>query len=161
MEEMYVLKKPDSIRKRKRVGRGNGSGHGSQAGKGHDGQLGRSGRKRRAWFEGGQMPLQRRVPKRGFSNYTRKDYQTIDVSSLDKLSAGEIGPDIMKKEGLIAAADGFVKVLGSGSISKAVKVTADAFSGGAADKIKKAGGDTIIRAFRREKARKRFDSQGK
>jgi large subunit ribosomal protein L15 len=147
MEELYILKKPGSIRRRKRVGRGNASGHGSQAGKGHDGQLGRSGRKRRAWFEGGQMPLQRRVPKRGFSNYTRKDYQIIDVSSLDKLGSGEINPDLMEKGGLIASAEEPVKVLGNGNVTKAVKVTADAFSGSAADKIKKAGGDAIIRVF--------------
>jgi large subunit ribosomal protein L15 len=93
------------------------------------------------------MPLQRRVPKRGFSNYTRKDYQIIDVSSLDKLGSGEINPDLMEKGGLIASAEEPVKVLGNGNVTKAVKVTADAFSGSAADKIKKAGGDAIIRVF--------------
>jgi large subunit ribosomal protein L15 len=147
MEELYLFKKPDYIKRRKRVGRGNSSGHGSQSGKGHDGQLGRAGRKRRAWFEGGQMPLQRRVPKRGFSNYTKKDYQIINVSLFDKLGAGEINPEVMKKRGAIVHADRRVKVLGNGEITKPAKVTADAFSKKAVEKIKKAGGEANIRNF--------------
>jgi len=147
MEELYLFKKPEYIKRRKRVGRGNSSGHGSQAGKGHDGQLGRSGRKRRAWFEGGQMPLQRRVPKRGFHNYTKKDYQIINVSLFDKLGAGEFNPEIMEKEGAIAHADKLIKVLGNGDITRSIKVTADAFSKKAMEKIKKAGGEAIIRHF--------------
>ncbi len=147
MEELYLFKKPDYIKRRKRVGRGNSSGHGSQSGKGHDGQLSRAGKKHRAWFEGGQMPLQRRVPKRGFHNYTKKDYQIINVSSFDKLGAGELTPEIMKKAGAITSADKLVKVLGNGEITKPAKVTADAFSKKAIEKIKKAGGEAIVRVF--------------
>jgi large subunit ribosomal protein L15 len=147
MEEMYVLKKPESFKRRKRVGRGNSSGHGSQSGKGHDGQLSRSGKKHYAWFEGGQMPLQRRVPKRGFNNYTKKEYQVINVSLLEKLGLAEINPEVLKKEGAITRIERPVKVLGTGDISKAVKVTADAFSGVALEKIKKAGGEAIVRTL--------------
>ncbi len=145
MEGMYSLKKPDYIKRRKRVGRGNSSGCGSQSGKGHDGQLGRAGRKRRAWFEGGQMPLQRRVPKRGFNNYTQKEFQVVNVSQLEKLGLSEINPEILKKEGAITRVDKLVKILGKGDITKAVKVTADAYSGSAIEKIKKAGGEANIR----------------
>lgn len=145
MEGIYVLKKPDYIKRRKRVGRGNSSGHGSQAGKGHDGQLGRAGRKRRAWFEGGQMPLQRRIPKRGFHNYTKQEYQIINITALVNLGAGEIDPALMKKSGAISSSNKLVKVLGNGDISKSIKVTADAFSQTALDKIKKAGGEAVTR----------------
>lgn len=145
MEGIYSLKKPDCIKRRKRIGRGNSSGHGSQSGKGHDGQLGRAGRKRRAWFEGGQMPLQRRVPKRGFNNYTKKEFQVVNISLLEKLGLAEVNPEILKKEGAITRVDRLVKILGKGEITKAVKVTADAYSGSAVEKIKKAGGDAIIR----------------
>ena len=145
MEGIYSLKKPDCIKRRKRVGRGNSSGHGSQSGKGHDGQLGRAGRKRRAWFEGGQMPLQRRVPKRGFNNYTKKEFQVVNISLLEKMGLAEVNPEILKKEGAITRVDRLVKILGKGEITKAVKVTADAYSGSAVEKIKKAGGEAIIR----------------
>jgi large subunit ribosomal protein L15 len=145
MEEIYFLKKPDSIKRRKRVGRGNSSGHGSQSGKGHDGQLSRAGKKHYAWFEGGQMPLQRRVPKRGFNNYTKKEFQVINISLIEKLGLSEINPEVLKKEGAITRVDRLVKVLGKGEITKAVKVTADAFSGSAIEKIKKAGGEANIR----------------
>jgi large subunit ribosomal protein L15 len=145
MEELYLFKKPEYIKRRKRVGRGNSSGHGSQSGKGHDGQLSRAGKKHRPWFEGGQMPLQRRVPKRGFHNYTKQSYQIINVSLFDKLGAGELTPEIMKKEGYITHADRLVKVLGNGEITKPARVTADAFSKKAIGKIKKAGGEAIVR----------------
>jgi large subunit ribosomal protein L15 len=147
MDGIYLLKKPESFKRRKRVGRGNSSGHGSQSGKGHDGQLGRAGRKRRAWFEGGQMPLQRRVPKRGFNNYTKKEFQIVNLSLFEKMGASEINPDVLKKEGAITRVDRLVKVLGKGEITKPVKVTADAFSGTALEKIKKAGGEAIVRTL--------------
>ncbi|MBN2158830.1 MAG: 50S ribosomal protein L15 [Spirochaetes bacterium] len=147
MEGTYLLKKPGNIKPRKRVGRGNSSGHGSQSGKGHDGQLGRAGRKRRAWFEGGQMPLQRRVPKRGFNNYTKKEFQVVNISFLERIGSEEINPELLKKGGLIGRADKPVKILGNGEINKALKVTADAFSSTAVEKIKKAGGETIVRTL--------------
>ncbi len=155
MDGLYQLKKPDYVKKRKRVGRGNSSGHGSQSGKGHDGQLGRAGRKRRAWFEGGQMPLQRRVPKRGFSNYTKKEYQVINIAALNRLGLSDIDPSALKKSGIIARADRLVKILGVGEISTPVKITADMFSKTAADKIKKAGGEAIVRTF---PVKKKLDS---
>ncbi|MBN1495246.1 MAG: 50S ribosomal protein L15 [Spirochaetes bacterium] len=147
MEETYSLKKPASFKNKRRVGRGNGSGRGSQCGKGHDGQLGRSGRKRRAWFEGGQMPLQRRVPKRGFNNFTKKEYQVVNVALIEKMGVPEINPEELKKAGLITKSGRLVKVLGKGEIGKPVKVIADAFSASAIEKIKKAGGEAIVRTF--------------
>ena len=147
MEERYLLKKPDSIKKKKRFGCGIASGKGKTCGKGQDGQMSRSGRKRRAWFEGGQMPLQRRIPKRGFNNYTRKVFQVVDVSVLERLKISEIDPEILKEKGIISHSDRLVKVLGNGDISSTLKVKADAFSKSALEKIKKAGGETAIRSF--------------
>jgi len=135
------------MKSRKRVGRGNSSGHGSQSGKGHDGQLGRAGRKRRAWFEGGQMPLQRRVPKRGFNNYTKKDFQIVNLSLCEKLGVNEVNPELLKKEGAISRINRLVKVLGKGDIKAPLKITADAFSSSAIEKIKKAGGEAIVRSL--------------
>jgi large subunit ribosomal protein L15 len=102
---------------------------------------------RRSWFEGGQMPLQRRVPKRGFNNYTKKEFQIVNLSLFEKMGASEINPDVLKKEGAITRVDRLVKVLGKGEITKPVKVTADAFSGTALEKIKKAGGEAIVRTL--------------
>ncbi len=145
MEEIYTLKKPETFKKRKRVGRGNGSGRGSQCGKGHDGQLSRAGKKHYAWFEGGQMPLQRRIPKRGFNNYTKKDFQVVNIATLERLGVSEVNPEQLKKAGLIARTERLIKVLGKGEIGKPVKVVADAFSASAIEKIKKAGGEAIVR----------------
>lgn len=144
--EQYTIKKPDSMKKRKRVGVGPSSGHGKTCGRGHKGQMSRSGSGEKPWFEGGQMPLQRRVPKRGFNNIFRKEYQLVNVSQLEKLNAAEVTPDILKKAGLIDKADKPVKVLGNGDLKISVKVTADAFSTGAKNKIKAAGGEASLRA---------------
>lgn len=144
--EPYTIKKPDSMKKRKRVGIGPSSGHGKTSGRGHNGQMSRSGSKSKPWFEGGQMPLQRRIPKRGFNNIFRKEYQLVNVAQLEKLNVAEVTPAILKKAGLIDKADKPVKVLGNGDLKIAVKVTADAFSTGAANKIKAAGGEATIRA---------------
>lgn len=154
MEGTYTLKKPDHIKSRKRVGRGNSSGHGSQSCKGHDGQLGRAGRKRRAWFEGGQMPLQRRIPKRGFNNFTKKVFQVVNLSQVDKLGTSEVNPELLKKEGAIIRTSYPVKILGKGDITRAVKITADAFSATATEKIKKAGGEAIIRVPQKKESEK-------
>ncbi|TFH43319.1 MAG: 50S ribosomal protein L15 [Chrysiogenales bacterium] len=146
MEQSYGLKRPSNIKSRKRVGRGNGSGSGGKCGRGQDGQLSRSGSKKRAWFEGGQMPIQRRVPKRGFSNYTKKEFQIVNLSIFEKLGLQEINPETLKGNGAIRHSDRLIKVLGKGEISKAIKVTADAFSKSAVEKITKAGGEAITRA---------------
>jgi len=122
---------PGARRKMKRIGRGPGSGHGKTATAGHKGQLSRSGRKQYAGFEGGQMPLHRRIPKRGFTNIFRKVYAVVNVGDLDKLE-GPITP-----EGLLEAG---LKVLGDGDIRKALVVRAHRFSKQAVAKIVAAGG---------------------
>jgi len=143
--EQYTIKKPDSIKRRKRVGIGPSSGHGKTSCRVHKGQMSRSGSTRKPWFEGGQMPLQRRIPKRGFNNIFKKEFQLVNVSQLEKLNLSEINPAVLCKAGLIDKADKPVKVLGKGDIKVSVKITADAFSSGAMDKIKKAGGEAILR----------------
>ncbi len=130
-------------KKRKRVGRGPSSGHGKTAGRGHNGQKSRSGFKYRYWFEGGQMPLQRRVPKRGFKSRTHKYFQLINLVSLDKFEDGtKIDPAFMKEQGLIKDVDLPIKILGNGELTKKLLVYADAFSKSAQEKITQAGGET-------------------
>jgi len=136
---------PGSVRKRKRVGRGPGSGHGKTACRGHKGQRSRSGSKIRPWFEGGQMPLQRRIPKRGFTNIFKKEYQVInlkDLEGLKKIKA--VTPEILFEKGLVSNKNQPVKVLGVGEVKSALDVTAHAFSAGAKEKIEKAGGKVIV-----------------
>lgn len=132
-----------STRKSKRVGRGTGSGHGKTACRGQKGQLSRSGAKKRPWFEGGQMPLQRRVPKRGFTNLFRKSYDVVNVGELSRISKSKITLDDLNKAGLIRNKDAFVKILGEGDLKKACEVEAHAFSKTALEKINAAGGKAI------------------
>jgi large subunit ribosomal protein L15 len=107
--------------------------------------MARSGAKRRPWFEGGQMPLQRRVPKRGFNNAIFKIYyQVVNISAIDKLEALEINSEVLFKAGLINSKTEPVKILGNGELTKAKKVFADAFSASAMEKIKNAGGEAIL-----------------
>jgi len=136
-----------SSKKRKRVGRGPGSGHGKTSTRGHKGQLSRSGAKKRSWFEGGQMPLQRRVPKRGFTNIFGKEFQIVNLSALSKVTSlsaesvkDVISPKIMKEAGLIKKIKLPVKILGEGEMARAVVVQANAFSKKAKEKIEAAGG---------------------
>jgi large subunit ribosomal protein L15 len=135
---------PGSKKKRKRVGRGQGSGHGGTATRGMNGQLSRSGAKIRAWFEGGQMPLQRRVPKVGFTNIFKKYFQIINVDSLqqlsEKISDGNINAEILKKHGMISSVKNPVKLLGNGEIKAKLNVEVNAFSNTAKEKIESAGG---------------------
>ncbi|MBI1951395.1 MAG: 50S ribosomal protein L15 [Acidobacteria bacterium] len=128
-----------SRKKPKRVGRGPGSGHGKTATRGHKGQLSRSGRKQYAGFEGGQMPLQRRVPKRGFTNLFGTEFAVVNVGALDRLT-GEVTPEILVKEGLVKKLLSGVKVLGDGELTKALVVKAHRFSKSALEKIARAGG---------------------
>ena len=128
-----------SRRKPKRIGRGPGSGHGKTATAGNKGQLSRSGRKQYFGFEGGQMPLQRRVPKRGFTNLFRKEYAVVNVGALNALE-GEITPDRLVKEGLVKKLLSGVKVLGDGELTRPIVVKAHRFSKTALDKITRAGG---------------------
>ena len=134
-----------STSNRKRVGRGHGSGLGRTAGRGEKGYHSRSGSKHRPWFEGGQMPLHRRLPKRGFSNYLfRKQYQIINLRDIDTLNTDEVDSKILFDNGLISSFLQPVKVLGDGELKKAIKIKATSFSKTAISKIEKAGGKVEI-----------------
>jgi len=134
---------PGSRKNRKRIGRGPGSGTGKTAGKGQKGQKSRSGGNPHPWFEGGQMPLYRRLPKRGFTNIFRKEYVIVNVSQLEGLGAGDpVTPEVMKEKGLIRKL-GSVKILGNGELSGAVTVHAHKFSRSAVEKIEKSGGKAV------------------
>lgn len=143
--EQYTIKKPDSIKRRKRVGIGPSSGHGKTSCRGHKGQKARSGVSIRPGFEGGQMPLQRRIPKRGFNNIFKKEYQIVNISVFENIDVNEITPEVLEKKGYITDRNKPVKILAKGDCTKAVKITADHFSASAADKVKKAGGEVILR----------------
>lgn len=136
---------PGSRTKKKRLGRGPGSGLGKTAGKGHKGLLARSGRANQAGFEGGQMPLARRLPKRGFTNTFRIEYSVVNIKSLvaqDKTS--HFDPAIFKEIGLIKGRNTLVKVLGSGDIDRPIVVEAHKFSDSARQKIENAGGQVKV-----------------
>ncbi len=139
---------PGSVRNRKRLGRGTGSGLGKTSGKGHKGQKARSGYKSKSWNEGGQMPLQRRLPKRGFTNIFRVDYQEVTLEKLARLGAGEITPELLRKARLANRKNKPIKILGNGEIDKAIVVRAHAFTKSAIEKIEKAGGKTEKVNFR-------------
>ncbi|HEX9934308.1 MAG TPA: 50S ribosomal protein L15 [bacterium] len=132
-----------STRKTKRIGRGVGSGHGKTSTRGHKGQHARSGAKFRAWFEGGQMPLQRRIPKTGFKNIFREEYQVVNVGALERLSQNKVLPEDLLAARLIRKKNVPLKILGEGKLSKAVEVSAHAFSKSAVQKIEAAGGKAI------------------
>lgn len=134
-----------STREVKRIGRGHGSGNGKTAGKGHKGQKARAGRGMRAGFEGGQMPLQRRVPKRGFNNIFATEYVIVNVSDLDVFEDGTVVDSAaLKAKGLVGKTLDGVKILGNGEISKKLTVKAAAFSGSAKEKIEAAGGKAEV-----------------
>ena len=134
-----------STHSKKRVGRGHGSGLGRNAGRGDKGYHSRSGSKHRPWVEGGQMPLHRRVPKRGFSNFLfKKEYQIVNISDLDKIESELIDPSVMRENGLVKYALRPIKVLGNGELNKKVNVTASAFSSSATKKIEKKGGTVTV-----------------
>ena len=132
-----------SRRNRKRVGRGPGSGRGKTATRGQKGQKSRSGASVHPRFEGGQMPLIRRIPKRGFTNFNRVEFQVVNVRDLESLE-GDVSPEGLKAAGLIASLRKPVKVLGQGEITKALHVSAHAFSASAQDKIQAAGGSVSV-----------------
>ena len=141
MARLESIKRPEGVTKSsKRVGRGPGSGVGKTAGRGHKGQKSRSGGSTKPWFEGGQMPLQRRLPKRGFRPYRRVEYQVVNVRDLERVKGDEATPETMKAAGLIGSLRKPVKILGEGEISRALSVKAHAFSRTAREKIEKSGG---------------------
>ena len=133
---------PGSKHSRKRVGRGPGSGTGKTAGRGHKGQRSRSGYSQRFGFEGGQMPLVRRVPKRGFTNIFRVEYSVVNLSRLADFD-GEVTPETLLAKGLVRAKRP-VKILGDGEFDKALKISAHKFSKSARAKIEAAGGSCEV-----------------
>lgn len=136
--------KAGSKKKRKRVGRGHGSGHGKTSGKGHKGQNARSGGGVPLWFEGGQMPLQRRVPKRGFTNIFKKEYTAVNIDDLSLFAQdGDITPEMLKRAGLVKKTNN-IKILGNGELTAALTVHASRFSKAAKEKIEKAGGRAMV-----------------
>ena len=136
---------PGSKKDVKRLGRGHGSGQGKTAGKGHKGQKARSGGGVRRGFEGGQMPLSRRVPKRGFVNIFRTEYTTVDVSRLDVFRAGSVvTAEKLIEQGIIKKVQDGVKILGNGSLTKKLTVKAAKFSASAKQKIEDAGGKAEV-----------------
>lgn len=134
-----------STKESKRIGRGHGSGNGKTAGKGHKGQKARAGRGMRAGFEGGQMPLQRRIPKRGFNNIFAEESVAINVAALNKFEDGAVvDAAALMEKGIIDKADIYVKVLGNGNVTKKLTVKLSAFSKSAIEKITKAGGNAEV-----------------
>ena len=135
-----------SISSSKRIGRGNGSGQGRTAGKGHNGYQSRSGTKNRFHFEGGQTPLMRRLPKRGFSNYGfRKEVQIVNLEKIVSLEIDKVDVNILHKKGVIKKIDVPVKILGNGEVKTQIEVPADMFSNSAIEKLEKAGGKAIYK----------------
>ena len=129
---------------KKRIGRGHGSGNGKTAGRGHKGAKSRSGFKFKRGFEGGQMPLHRRVPKRGFHNPLRVEYEVVNLDTLGlRFDAGTVvTPELLREKGIVQSVKGKVKILARGEVGKALTVKAHKFSGKAAEKIAAAGGAT-------------------
>jgi len=145
---LHKLRPPSgATHSKKRRGRGQGSGNGKTAGRGHKGAKSRSGFKHKRGFEGGQMPLHRRVPKRGFHNPFRQEYEVVNLDTLaERFEPGvEITPDVLREHGLVGRT-GPVKVLARGDIAKALTVRAHKFSGKAAEKIQAAGGTAEVLA---------------
>ena len=129
---------------RKRVGRGMGSGMGKTSARGHKGQGSRSGFSLMRGFEGGQMPLHRRLPKRGFTNIFRTEYAIVNLERIAEVGAAEIGLEDYLKLGLVAKKRVLIKVLGSGELKKAITIHAHKFSKSATEKIEKAGGKAVV-----------------
>jgi len=143
---LHELKPPAGSRQRRKiVGRGPGSGHGQTSGKGEKGQRARSGGGSHPWFEGGQLPLHRRIPKRGFVNIFRMEYAILNVKDLERFASGTaVTPASLAEAGLVRRATLAVKVLGEGSLTKSLTVSAHRFSKVAVEKIRAAGGTVEV-----------------
>lgn len=143
--DLSELRPPKGSRKKtKRIGRGIGSGHGKTSCRGHKGQNSRSGGGVPPWFEGGQMPIQRRLPKRGFTNIFKTKYNIVNLKDLEKIDTeGPITLELLRKNGLVRR-KGLIKVLGEGSLTKPLTVHAEKFSQSALKKIEKAGGKAVV-----------------
>jgi len=144
--KLHELRPVDGARKDGfRLGRGHGSGNGKTAGKGHKGQKARSGGLGKLGFEGGQTPLARRLPKRGFTNFTRKEYAIINLDQLNRFEDGaEVNPTILKELGIVKSLKDGLKVLGEGELEKKLTVKAHKFSASAVAAIEKAGGKAEV-----------------
>ena len=146
MVKIHELKSAEGARReRKRRGRGPGSGHGQTSGRGDKGQKSRSGGHIQPWFEGGQLPLHRRVPKRGFTNIFREEYAIINLKDLSRFAAGaSLSPELLWEQGMIKHPHDLVKILGEGEISGALHISAHKFSRSARQKIEAAGGKAEV-----------------
>lgn len=145
MDLRSLKKAPGSTSKNKRIGRGHGSGYGVTAGRGSKGQLSRSGAKKRAWYEGGQMPLQRRLPKFGFHSPNKVTYQIVNLKSFKRLGRKQnIDPQVLQKAGLVKNAQKPIKILGDGNIEKKVNLKVHAISKSAREQIEKSGGSVTL-----------------
>ncbi len=134
-----------SVKNKKRIGRGNGSGYGKTSGRGHKGSGQRSGNKKRPWFEGGQMPLARRLPRRGFNNIFKEKFQIVNICDILKIEkVSKVDPVVLYDNGLIRSSLKPVKVLGRGDIDVKISITASSFSDTAKSKIENAGGTAIV-----------------
>lgn len=144
--KLHELKPAEGSRKeRKRLGRGIGSGQGKTAGKGHKGQNARSGGGVRLGFEGGQTPLFRRLPKRGFTNINRKEYAIVNLDVLNRFEEGtEVTPELLLETGIVSSEKAGIKVLANGSVEKKLTVKAHKFSSAAKEAIEAAGGTTEV-----------------
>ena len=142
MDQSTLKPSPGSKHSKKRIGRGHGSGQGAQAGRGHKGAQSRSGYKFKRGFEGGQMPLHRRVPKRGFTNIFRTEYDVVNLDQLESLfdKGATVTVEMLREHGIVSSRTALVKVLGRGEVTKALTVQAHKFSGKAAEKLAAAGG---------------------
>lgn len=144
--KLHEMKPAEGARKaRKRLGRGIGSGTGKTSGKGHKGQNARSGGGVRLGFEGGQIPLFQRLPKRGFTNINRKEYAIVNLDTLNRFEEGtEVTPELLIETGIVSNAKSGIKILGNGTLEKKITVKAHKFSASAKDAIEKAGGQTEV-----------------
>ncbi|MBR0137131.1 MAG: 50S ribosomal protein L15 [Erysipelotrichaceae bacterium] len=144
--KLHELQYADGARRNSwRIGRGQGSGNGKTAGKGHKGQKARSGGMGKLGFEGGQTPLARRLPKRGFTNFTRREYAIVNVALLNRFDNGvEVTPELLHEVGLVKAFKDGVKILGEGELEKKLTVKANKFSESAIAIIEKAGGKAEV-----------------
>ena len=134
-----------SVKHKKRIGRGHGSGVGKTSGRGHKGSGQRSGNKKRPWFEGGQMPLSRRLPRRGFKNIFKEKFQIVNICDILKIEkVSSVDPVVLNDNGLIRSSLKPVKVLGKGDINIKINITASSFSKSAKSKIENAGGTVKV-----------------
>jgi len=145
--KLNEIRRPEGCKREKnRVGRGPGSGKGKTATRGHKGQLARSGAKHRAWFEGGQLPLNRRLPKRGFKNPFSKSYQIVNLRDLERLGdVSEVNSAVLADKGLIRKLEVPVKLLGDGQVSRAYQIEVDKASRSAVKAIQAAGGQVTVK----------------